>query len=355
MRLKALLLGSATAIAMAGGAQAADLSVAEPVDYVKVCDAFGTGYWYIPGTDTCLKIWGFVEFKGSYDQYNNDYYEEHYDFYTGAYLNFSAKSMTDWGPLEGFLAFYANQGGVYFDEGYVSLGPLLAGYTHSGFNQQYPWVLDDSSGAGYFQPEEKTSLIRLTWAVNGFGILLEADEPNYELDYYDYGSSMPDLIAAITASTAMLDGKIAFVWSDYSDGWAVSAGVVLKLDSLAPGDKLLLKAAYGTAEYYVLGRSGYPGSSDPHAYRQMGNPAWSAMANFVHYFAPNFNMSALVNYASWEHYREHTAWQAAFNIGYSPVPNLWITPEVRWWSDVTNAGGDSSNWRFTVRARRTFF
>jgi hypothetical protein len=41
MKLKTLLLSSAAAFAVVGGAQAADLSVAEPVDYVKVCDAFG--------------------------------------------------------------------------------------------------------------------------------------------------------------------------------------------------------------------------------------------------------------------------------------------------------------------------
>ncbi len=62
MKLKSLLLGSAAAFAVVGGAQAADLSVAEPVDYVRVCDAFGVGYWYIPGTDTCLKIGGYVQF-----------------------------------------------------------------------------------------------------------------------------------------------------------------------------------------------------------------------------------------------------------------------------------------------------
>ena len=69
MKLKTLLLGSAAAFAVVGGAQAADLSVAEPVDYVRVCDAFGVGYWYIPGTDTCLKIGGYVQFdvKFHYD------------------------------------------------------------------------------------------------------------------------------------------------------------------------------------------------------------------------------------------------------------------------------------------------
>ena len=59
MTLKTLLLGSAaTFVAFGGAAQAADLSVAEPVESVRVCDAFGSGYWYIPGTETCIAIHG---------------------------------------------------------------------------------------------------------------------------------------------------------------------------------------------------------------------------------------------------------------------------------------------------------
>ena len=62
MNIKSLILGSAAALVAGGAAQAADLPVAEPVDYVKVCDAYGAGYFFIPGTDTCLKISGKVEF-----------------------------------------------------------------------------------------------------------------------------------------------------------------------------------------------------------------------------------------------------------------------------------------------------
>ena len=61
MNFKTLLLGTAAALSVVGGAQAADLAVAEPVDYVKVCDAYGVGYWYIPGTDTCIRIGGYVK------------------------------------------------------------------------------------------------------------------------------------------------------------------------------------------------------------------------------------------------------------------------------------------------------
>ena len=58
MKLKALLLGSAAALIAVSGARAADAIVAEPepVEYVKVCDMYGAGFFYIPGTETCLSI-----------------------------------------------------------------------------------------------------------------------------------------------------------------------------------------------------------------------------------------------------------------------------------------------------------
>src|SRR6186713_3344706 len=55
--VKSLLLGSAATLVAVAGAQAADLPVkAKPVEYVKVCSLYGAGFFYVPGTDTCLKI-----------------------------------------------------------------------------------------------------------------------------------------------------------------------------------------------------------------------------------------------------------------------------------------------------------
>jgi hypothetical protein len=58
--VKSLLLGSAAGLVAVVGAQAADLPVkAKPVEYVKICSVYGVGFYYIPGTDTCIKIGGF--------------------------------------------------------------------------------------------------------------------------------------------------------------------------------------------------------------------------------------------------------------------------------------------------------
>jgi hypothetical protein len=62
--VKSLLLVSAAGFVAVPGAQAADLPVkAKPVEYVKVCSLYGAGFYYIPGTDICMKIGGFVRYQ----------------------------------------------------------------------------------------------------------------------------------------------------------------------------------------------------------------------------------------------------------------------------------------------------
>ena len=57
---KSLLLGSAAGLMAVSAGQAADLPVkAKPVEYVKVCSLYGAGFFYIPGTDKCLKLGGY--------------------------------------------------------------------------------------------------------------------------------------------------------------------------------------------------------------------------------------------------------------------------------------------------------
>ncbi len=66
--VKSLLLGSAAGLVAVAGAQAADLPVkAKPVEYVKICTLYGAGYYYIPGSDTCIKIGGYVRADYGWD------------------------------------------------------------------------------------------------------------------------------------------------------------------------------------------------------------------------------------------------------------------------------------------------
>src|SRR4029077_10866784 len=68
--VKSLILGSAAGLIAMGGGQAARLPVkAKAVEYVRICSLYGAGFFYIPGTDTCLKLGGYLRvdttFNGS--------------------------------------------------------------------------------------------------------------------------------------------------------------------------------------------------------------------------------------------------------------------------------------------------
>ena len=71
--VKSLLLGSAAGLVAVVGAQAADLPVkAKPVEYVKVCSIYGAGFFYIPGTDSCIKIGGWIRAEYGFQTGNSE-------------------------------------------------------------------------------------------------------------------------------------------------------------------------------------------------------------------------------------------------------------------------------------------
>ena len=65
---RTLILGSAASLIVWNGAQAADLPVkAKAVEYVRICSAYGAGFFYIPGTDTCIKLGGYLRADVSFN------------------------------------------------------------------------------------------------------------------------------------------------------------------------------------------------------------------------------------------------------------------------------------------------
>ncbi len=68
--VKSLLLGAAAGFVALSGAQAADLpGKAAPAEYVRICDTYGAGFFFIPGSDTCLRVGGFV--RADYSVYDH--------------------------------------------------------------------------------------------------------------------------------------------------------------------------------------------------------------------------------------------------------------------------------------------
>src|SRR5215217_2506425 len=126
--VKSLLLGSAAGLTAVAGAQAADLPVqkAAPVEYVRICTAYGAGFFYIPGTDTCLRVGGRA--RGEYEfrtkvsrgAYNNTTFaplpastDDQSGFRGLGRLNIDARTQTAYGTLRAFVRFeIANRTGL---------------------------------------------------------------------------------------------------------------------------------------------------------------------------------------------------------------------------------------------------
>ncbi|QPF82137.1 porin [Bradyrhizobium genosp. L] len=86
--VKSLILGSAATLVAVGAAQAADLPVkAKAVEYVKVCSLYGPGFYYIPGTDTCIKLGGYL--RADVVVNGNSVYGNNYNGTSGANNRFT--------------------------------------------------------------------------------------------------------------------------------------------------------------------------------------------------------------------------------------------------------------------------
>ncbi|GJD65071.1 porin [Methylobacterium frigidaeris] len=120
--VKSLLLGSAAGLTVVAGAQAADLPVkkAAPVEYVRVCSAYGAGFFFIPGTDTCLRVSGRARFEATYSQgYSRSGANGDLMGYRGlGRLNLDARTQTAYGTLRAFVRFeLASRTGAYLKSG----------------------------------------------------------------------------------------------------------------------------------------------------------------------------------------------------------------------------------------------
>jgi hypothetical protein len=84
----------------------------KPVQYVKICSLYGAGFYYIPGTDTCIKVGGFVRAEvnfnagGSFAPQFVDTTPRTYDsqsWRSRAGITADARSQTAYGTLRGYV------------------------------------------------------------------------------------------------------------------------------------------------------------------------------------------------------------------------------------------------------------
>lgn len=144
---KNLMLGSAAMFASAG-AQAADLPVkAKPVEYVKICTLYGAGFYYIPGTDTCIRMGGYLRAETTVaTSYHGSPAENGVggarnrlsDYFSGRsrdQLQIDTRTATEYGMVRTYF-----QGGLTYTSGaYTGAGTTAVNgattYTSSTFSQ----------------------------------------------------------------------------------------------------------------------------------------------------------------------------------------------------------------------------
>ena len=131
--MKSALLGTAAALAATAGAQAADLpsTKSAPVEYVRVCDVYGAGFFYIPGTQTCLKIGGRVRFELETQSVGNFWRTPSVGgaYTSNAKLNGAGAVTTNLSGVNNFV----NKNGI------DSLGWLARGYLFVDARTQSAW------------------------------------------------------------------------------------------------------------------------------------------------------------------------------------------------------------------------
>jgi hypothetical protein len=156
--VKSLLLGSAAGLAAVAGAQAADLPVkAKAVEYVKVCSLYGAGFFYIPGTDTCLKIGGFVRTEWNHNAGGSfnpgvtgalGFYNRASDTLvnrTRGLFSFDVRSQTEYGTLRSYVraawqyttntdSTGGSSSSVYLDRAFIQFAGFTFGKTQSFFD-----------------------------------------------------------------------------------------------------------------------------------------------------------------------------------------------------------------------------
>ena len=218
---KSLLLGSAAGLLAVSGASAADLpskSKGPAVEYVRICDTYGAGYFYIPGTDTCLKISGYARADYAVRNQKNIWgalggvnisgtsttpstianvapFGVGYATLPGTSaaarnstgfsglggLELDARSQTAWGTLRGFIRYEIFNGngllggsGAALDKGFVQFAGVTAGRVQSFFTfygDAYP--LDISRG----EDSTTTALAYTASFGGGFSATVSIEDP----------------------------------------------------------------------------------------------------------------------------------------------------------------------------------
>ncbi|TPL92937.1 porin [Mesorhizobium sp. B2-3-10] len=359
MNIKSLLLGSAAALIAVSGARAADAVVVaepEPAEYVKICDVYGAGYFYIPGTETCLRIGGYVRYDASAGDQGAFTGRRATDHEDGSendtwhkQARFTLKTWTGQETELGTLKTYTETRFNYSDGSqssslnfaWIQLGGLRVGADESAFDTFTGYagnVINDTLVPyGGFE----TNVIQYYFdAGNGFSAVVSLEEgsdpapgsylivPDGTIDSY-----VPNVVGGVkyTQGWGAITGVVAYD-SNYEE-WAGK----VRLDVNATNElSLFLMAGYGSDDNLSDPTWAIPGGG--RGFYKLWGGNWAVWGGGTYKFNEKTSFNAQVSYDEWKNLG------IAANIAYDIVPGFTVTAEV----DYLNAGkfddADFSNW-----------
>jgi hypothetical protein len=367
MNIKGLLLGSAAALAAVSGARAADAVVVaepEPMEYVRVCDVYGAGFYYIPGTETCLRVGGYLRYdigigKGGYGGFNDvndkmgDGLNDTYYKRARAAIQLDARSETELGTLRAYMHINFNwdngvndandtvaggSGGTetVMEFGYIELGGFRIGKNDSLFSTFTNYgadVIQDDLNGGY-GPFDTHQIVYTYTGTNGFSAAIGLEEGAGDVLV---GQTVDPVTGEVTdfVSNAAIDSYVphVVVGAGYTQGWGGITGV-LGYDSNFEewtGKVRLDVNATDTISLFVMGGYGTDDNVTRNFYKTWGGnwAVWGGGSAKLNEKA-TFNLQA--------QYFENKDAAVIANIGYELVPGFKITPEVAWNSWHTEDG-----------------
>ena len=234
--LKGLLLGSVTGLVAAAGAQAADMpGTATRVQYVKICSLHGDGFYYIPGTDTCIKLGGYLRVQVEYNagaggtaagsgsteaaqaRFARDVTND-FNHRTRAALSWDVRQETEYGTLRTYIRFGVqvttpvdSQAGVgFWNRAFMQFAGFTVGRSQSLFDL---FTYDGAYSYHTVTVGGDTSATGITlWAYtaqfgNGFSGTLSLEDPkgHNRAATVDASAAAFGVNAAVTGDTAFAD------------------------------------------------------------------------------------------------------------------------------------------------------
>lgn len=334
MTLKNILLAAAGVSAVTGGAQAADAVIAaqpEPLEYVRVCDAFGNGYFFIPGTETCLKLEGFVRFQVNAGPNASGFSD--YDAFTRAQVQFTAKSDTEYGPLtsvmtlKAFAGKYLEPEAARLESAYIDVGGFRAGLFYGWWDAG---LSGDTDAVG--SPYTLLNSVRYQYEAPGFYAGLSVDELEaYAIDKNDVGVAF-GIGGKGGGFTYQIIGGYD---TDFEEGAIRAMGTA----EIGPG-------TLGLAAVYASNPNGYYATAE-----------WATAAEYAFKATDKLVITPGIQYfgnyganAKKSEFGTVDAWKAGLTLDYQFVDNFYAKASLQY-LDVDNAEGVTTGF---LRLQRAF-